>query len=550
MLIDIRSIVTARGTLSFCYIFVAFAGVPITSWQAAVRMKKFGLRTTLAAVFALSALLCAYQQILPGQSNQVLQTEDIVIDTQAPSHPFPHYWEQMFGSGRASLSLRQSYRRDLKAVKAVTEFRYVRFHAIFDRDVGLYSEDKQGHVDYNFTIVDQIYDGLLANGIRPFVELSFMPPALASTPQQQEFFYHPYIAPPRDWSRWGDLIRAFAQHLVARYGVDEVSQWYFEVWNEPNIGFWAGEPKQATYFHLYDVAARALKSVSPQLRVGGPATAQAAWASAFIAHCAQDKVPVDFVSTHVYGDDTAEDVFGTHQKIPRNDMVVMAVKKVHDEVASSPMPHLPIIFSEYNATYMNIPDITDSAFMGPWLAETIARCDGLVRLLSYWAFSDVFEEQGVAKKPFYGGYGLVATGGIPKAAYNDFALLHRLGTERLTEKPGPLIVTRRMNGTLAVAVWNYAPPGNGGSVRTYKISFEGLSGPHHAIIWTVDEHHGSPLATWKAMSEPNFPSPNQQEVLRQAAQLPPPEIEEVAANGPAVTLELQPHALSLIEITQ
>jgi xylan 1,4-beta-xylosidase len=513
-------------------------------------MKKSHLQTTLTIGIALLALLCTRQQILPGQAGSTPQVEEITIDTQAASHPFPHYWEQMFGSGHAGLSLRQSYRQDLKAVKHVTDFQYVRFHGIFDRDVGLYNENKQGQPEYNFTSVDQIYDGLLENGIRPFVELSFMPQALASTPQQQEFFYHPYIAPPKDWTRWGDLIRTFAQHLVARYGIDDVSQWYFEVWNEPNIGFWAGEPKQSTYFQLYDVAARALKSVSPRIRVGGPATAQAAWVSAFIAHCAEIKVPVDFVSTHVYGDDTAEDVFGTHQKIARNDMVVMAIKKVHDEVASSTMPNLPIIFSEYNATYMNIPDITDSAFMGPWLAETISRSDGLVHSLSYWSFSDVFEEQGVAKTPFYGGYGLVATGHISKAAYNDFALLHRLGTERLTETSAQVIVTRRIDGTLAMALWNYAPPGDGGIARTYKLSFKGLSGAHHAIIWTVDKHHGSPFATWEAMGKPNFPSRAQQQVLRQAGQLPPPTIEALPADNPALSLTLEPHTLSVIELTE
>ncbi|TAM82750.1 MAG: glycosyl hydrolase family 39 [Acidobacteria bacterium] len=513
-------------------------------------MEKSNFQTMLAMGSLLLALLCTYQQFLPGQSNLGARAENITIDTQAPSHPFPHYWEQMFGSGRASLSLRESYRHDLKAVKAVTEFRYVRFHGIFDRDVGVYNENKQGQAEYNFTYVDQIYDGLLASGIRPFVELSFMPQALASTSQQQEFFYHPYITPPKDWNRWGDLIGSFAQHLVARYGIDEVSQWYFEVWNEPNIGFWAGEPKQAKYFHLYDVAARSLKSVSVRIRVGGPATAQAAWVSAFVAHCAKEKVPVDFVSTHVYGDDTAENVFGTSQKITRRDMVAMAVKKVHDEVASSPMPYLPIIFSEYNATYMNIRDITDSAFMGPWLAETISRCDGLVHLLSYWAFSDVFEEQGVAKTPFYGGYGLVATGHISKAAYNDFALLHRLGTERLSEKPGPLIVTRRGDGTLAVALWNYAPPGHGGVARVYDLSFEGLRGAHHAIVWTVDQHHGSPLAAWEAMGGPQFPAPSQQQILRQAGQLFPPIIESMAADHPSLSITLEPHGLSLIEITQ
>jgi xylan 1,4-beta-xylosidase len=501
------------------------------------------LRITLLAL----ALACL-AGVLPAQTEPASQTQTIVINAEAPAHPFPHYWEKMFGSGHAILALRQSYRRDLKSMKRVTDFQYVRFHGIFDRDVGLYSENRQGQPEYNFTNVDQIYDGLLARGIRPFVELSFMPQALASTPERQPFFYHPYIAPPKDWNRWGDLVRAFAQHLVDRYGIDEVSEWYFEVWNEPNIGFWAGTPKQATYFHLYDVAASALKGVSPRIRVGGPATAQAAWVSAFIRHCADGHVPVDFISTHVYGDDTAQDIFGTHQKIARRDMVVMAVRKVHDEVKSSPLPNLPIIFSEYNATYMNIRDITDSAFMGPWLAQTISRCDGLVQLLSYWDFSDVFEEQGVAKTPFYGGYGLVATGHIHKAAYNDFALLHRLGDERLDDKNGPVIVTRRADGTLAIALWNYAPPGNGGTARTYKLSINGLSGTHRAIIWTVDKHRGSPLATWEAMGKPDFPTPSQQQILRQAAQLPPPEIEPLAAENPTITLTLQPHALSLIEI--
>jgi xylan 1,4-beta-xylosidase len=514
-------------------------------------MKTFDFRTQFAAFAIFLALAGTGRRVgLLGLENPAPGSESIVINTQAPAQPFPHYWEKMFGSGHAILALRQSYRRDLKSVKHVTDFKYVRFHGIFDRGVGLYSENKQCQVEYNFTNVDQIYDGLLANGIRPFVELSFMPQALASTPERQEFFYHPYIAPPKDWNRWGNLTRTFAQHLVARYGIDEISQWYFEVWNEPNISFWAGKPKQAAYFHLYDVAARAIKSVSPRLRVGGPATAQAAWVSAFIKHCADGNVPVDFVSTHVYGNDTAEDVFGTHQKISRRDMVVLAVKKVHDEVQASPMPNLPIIFSEYNAGYSNIRNVIDSSFMGPWLAQTISRCDGLIHLLSYWAFSDVFEEQGVARTPFYGGFGLVATGHIPKAVYNDFALLHRLGRERLDVQSGPVIATRRADGTLAIALWNYASPGNGGSARTYKLSFGGLSGAHRAIIWTVDKHHGSPLATWEAMGQPAFPSRAQQQILRQAAQLPPPAIEALSTDDPALTLTLEPHALSLIEITQ
>src|SRR5579864_4123745 len=254
---------------------------------------------------------------VPGADAQRGTKPDaIIVDANAPSHPFSHFWEEMFGSGRAVLSLRESYRRDLREVKQNTNFEYVRFHAIFHDEVGVYDEDGQGRPLYNFSYVDQIYDGLLANGVRPFVELSFMPQKLAAQNILQSFWYKPNVSPPKDWGKWNDLIATFTKHLVDRYGIDEVAQWYFEVWNEPNLDFWAGEPRQATYWELYDNTAQAIKKVNSRLRVGGPATAQAAWVDAFIKHCAESKIPVDFVSSHVYGNDRAEDVFGTQENIP------------------------------------------------------------------------------------------------------------------------------------------------------------------------------------------------------------------------------------------
>jgi xylan 1,4-beta-xylosidase len=486
-----------------------------------------------------------------GQANAASQTETIAIDAQAPSQPFPHCWERMFGSGRAILSLRDGYRRDLREVKKATGFEYIRFHAIFHDEVGLYDEDAQGKPVYNYSYIDQIYDGLLENHVRPFVELSFMRRKLAATNNLHPFWYHPYNSPPRDWDRWGDLIQHFAQHLVDRYGIVEVSQWYFEVWNEPNIDFWAGDPKEATYYHLYDVSARALKRVSPRLRVGGPATAQAAWVDRFIQHCADGNVPADFVSTHVYANDTAEDVFGTHDKIPRDQMVYRSVKKVHDQVKASARPDLPIIFSEYNASYMNEVDVTDSAFMGPWLANTIRQCDGLVDTMAYWAFSDVFEEQGVVKRPFYGGYGLMAVGHIPKAAFNDFKLLHELGTQRIGIDSDSAVATRRQDGSLAIALWNYVPPGSGGTSKQVTVSLKGIHGTGEARIQIIDREHGSAMAAWEAMGKPDFPSREQQEKLRKAAELGPPEIRPLPETSPStLALTLPPQSLALIEITK
>jgi xylan 1,4-beta-xylosidase len=188
----------------------------------------------LAVLLVLASVASVEVLATPGPP---ATTETIVIDATAPARPFPHYWERMFGSGRAVLTLRESYRRDLRAVRQITDFKYVRFHAIFHDEVGVYDEDAHGNPVYNFSYVDQIYDGLLENGVRPFVELSFMPRKLAATNVTHPFWYKQYTGPPKDWNKWEDLIYQFTKHLVERYGIDEVSQWYFEVWNEPNIDF-------------------------------------------------------------------------------------------------------------------------------------------------------------------------------------------------------------------------------------------------------------------------------------------------------------------------
>jgi len=450
----------------------------------------------------------------------------------------------MFGSGRAILSLRESYRQDLRSVHEITNFKYVRFHAIFHDEVGVYDENSLGQPVYNFSYVDQIYDGLLANGVKPFVELSFMPNKLAAAPKLHAFWYTPNVNPPRDWTKWEALITAFAEHLVKRYGIDEVASWYFEVWNEPNIDFWAGEPKQATYWELYDRTSTAIKKVSAKLRVGGPATAQAAWVDAFIQHCAQNSIPVDFVSTHVYGNDSSTDVFNTNEDIPRDQMVCRAVKKVHEQIRSSAKPSLPLIWSEFNASYKNETEVTDSVYMGPWLAETIQQCDGLVDIMSYWSFSDVFEEQGVVKTPFYGGYGLLAEDSIPKPAFDAFKLLHKLGDQRLSLDSNSALVTKNEDGSLVIALWNYELPDQTGQVRNIRLRLKNTQA-RHAVIWRIDADHGDFHAAYKKIHEPSYLTPAEILELRAAAVINP-ETRDLM-NG-ELTLPLPAPGLAVIEL--
>ncbi|HSY70066.1 MAG TPA: hypothetical protein VK813_15555 [Edaphobacter sp.] len=480
-----------------------------------------------------------------ASSRQSLAQEHIEINATAQTTPFPHFWEQMFGSGRAILTLRESYRSDLRAVKQVADFRYVRFHAIMDDQVGAYNEDEHGNPVYNFAYVDEIYDGLLKNGVRPVVEISFMPKKLAFNPDAlHPFWYKPNVSPPKSMEKWDGLMTHFAQHLVDRYGIDEVSQWYFEVWNEPNIDFWGGVPRQKSYFELYDHTAGDLKSVSPRLRVGGPATAAAAWISDFLKHTSEHHVPVDFVSTHGYADDTVENLFGTDEEISMDERMGRAVSKVRAEIKSSATPDLPLLWTEWNVQGMN--ESRDTIFVGPALANTIRECDGLVDMLSFWTFSDVFEEGGPISRPFIGEFGLRAKGGINKPSYYSFGLLHQLGSRRIANASKNIIATKTADGDIAVAAWNLVDPDQQGTTRTMEITFRDVPPNAKVTLQRVDSDHGNVLKQYAAMNKPVDPTPAQVEQLNRETALPAPS-QSTLKNG-TLELQLTPNALVLVKI--
>ena len=471
----------------------------------------------------------------------------VTIDANTPASPFPHFWEQMFGSGRAILALRESYRSDLRAVKQVTGFRYVRFHNLLHDEVGVYDEDEQGKPIYNFTYIDQIYDGLLQNGVRPVVEISFMPKKLALRQDVHPFWYKQIVSPPKDYKKWDDLMRALAQHLVDRYGIYEISQWYFEVWNEPNIDFWSGDPKQATYFELYDHTARALKAVSPQIRVGGPATSSAHWVDDFIAHVAKENVPVDFISSHGYADDTTEDLFGQKLDIPMNQRVCRAIGKVHDQIANSARPKLPLFWTEWSVPSYGELHARDNVYVGPALAYDIAQCDGLVDMMSWWTFSDVFEEGGVRREPFVGAFGLIDVGGIKKPSYNAYKLLHLLGETRLGKDPNSL-VTKRKDGTLVVALWNLVEMDDlkKGKPQSLSLTFKEVKSDATVSVHRLDSEHGNSQAAFEAIGRPQYPTQKQIQELNAKAELAPPQ--QVRLKNGKLQLEIPVNGLVVLEV--
>jgi len=499
-----------------------------------------------AANWMLLLVMCV--SAVPARA-QDTHDQTIIVDAHAAATPFPHFWEEMFGSGRAVLSMRESYRNDLRDVKSITGFQYIRFHAIFHDELGVYDEDKQGNAVYNFSYVDQIYDGLLNNGVRPFVELSFMPKKLASNPDAlHNFWYKQNVSPPKDYAKWDAFMKAFVQHLVDRYGIDEVSQWYFEVWNEPNIDFWVGNPKQSTYFELYDHTALDVKSVNPRLRVGGPSTAQAAWIGDLIAHAVANNIPLDFVSSHIYGSEKATKVFGpdTKESISLEDMVWRGTQKMHDEILHSQRPNLPLIVSEFNVRSSNLK-LLDSTYVGPALANTIRECDGLTAMMSFWTFSDVFEEQGPVKTPFHGGFGLMAAGGIPKPSYVSFELLHRLGQTRLANSADNILVTMDKQGHTVVALWNLVPVGTAdGASKMVHLHLQNFKLLQRASVLRVDDQHSNALTAYVAMGSPRYPSQAQIKTMRDAGKLSPPEVHTIHNNTLDITIP--PNGLDVITL--
>ena len=500
------------------------------------------MKNKLRTLTILFSLALSVSTFLTGQSSNVIN-----VDANAKGKPFPHFWEQMFGSGRAILSLRESYRNDLREVRKATDFRYVRFHNILHDEVGVYDEDSSGKPIYNFTYVDQIYDGLLQNGVRPVVEISFMPKKLALRQDVHPFWYKQIVSPPKDYAKWDDLMRAFATHLVGRYGIDEVAQWYFEVWNEPNIDFWSGEPKQATYFELYDHTARALKSVDSRLRVGGPATSSAHWVDDFLAHASKENVPVDFVSSHGYADDTTEDLFGQKLDIPMNQRVCRAIAKVHDQIARSSRPKLPFFWTEWSVPSYGDLHARDNVYVGPALAYDIQQCDGLVDMLSWWTFSDVFEENGVRTQPFDGGFGLMAAGGIKKPSYNAYKLLHLLGSERLAN-PADVLVTRRSDGTLVLAIWNLVEMDQlqNGKARTQTVRFDGVNPNAKVSVFRLDAKHGNTEGVYRAMGSPQYPTRTQVEAINRDGGLKKPESSSLVSRE--LTLQIPVNGLVVVEV--
>ncbi|MDR1128225.1 MAG: hypothetical protein LBL20_02845, partial [Treponema sp.] len=432
-------------------------------------------------------------------------------------------------------------------------------------------------LNYNFTYIDDIFDFLLSAGLRPFVELSFMPGALAGG-EKTVFFYRGNVTPPEDPEAWENLVSAFMEHIIRRYSLEEVERWYFEVWNEPNLeDFWGGSFDD--YMELYRGAARAVKAAGSLIPVGGPAVSSFQYGGArafldrFLAACAKEKLPLDFISGHpypVYYYDTKD---GRKEVLPGPGQSREDILWIRGRVDSSAYPDAELFLDEWGSSCRPDDLLHDTAFMGTFLIQNYLSCQGLAQSLAYWALSDVFEEAGVPCREFHGGFGLVNKSGLRKPQYFAFVFLNRLGAEIICQEKN-YIVTRktgkkRETESVQVLVWNYVhynrsyAEGDRTALDYYDRYgvFEEKetlacriiipnAGSRPCLIEKsqFDRGHGSAFDFWLKNGAIEYPSPGQLELL--TAQCRPHQEIFIKRSGETLALEaaLPPFGFAFFDI--
>ncbi|HEY1686572.1 MAG TPA: hypothetical protein VGG19_17545 [Tepidisphaeraceae bacterium] len=370
--------------------------------------------------------------------------------------PLDHRFNFCVGSDRAAIHLRDDDMQQLKYVHEACGFRYVRFHGLLSEEMHVYSETPDGKPIYNWKNIDKIYDGFLAMGVKPFVELGFMPTALASG-KDTVFCYKSNITPPKSYEKWGAFIQALVQHWTDHYGAQEVKTWPFEVWNEANIRlFWTGT--EADYFHLYDVTARAIKAVNSDYRVGGPAGANNQWIPAFIVHCHVNHIPLDFISDHHYGCYNGYvDPDGTKKLVLdwKPDAIVGSIEQTKKMITDSSMPSLPYYVTEWSTSYTPRDPTHDSYFSAAYILEKLKQAGTTADCMSYWTYSDIFQEAWPIPSPFHGGFGLLNFQGLRKPAFFSYEFLNRLGPTQLKCADPRSWVCKDNNG-VQILFWDFS----------------------------------------------------------------------------------------------
>jgi xylan 1,4-beta-xylosidase len=473
---------------------------------------------------------------------KVASAGTITVDASKQTAGNPHFWSAAFGTGRAKLVLRSDWQTHNKIGNRELGAQRVRGHGLLNDDVGLWKSAGT----YDWKNLDTYLTAITSANMRPIIELDFMPTGLSSKSGSA-------TSPPKDYAEWKNFVKALTQHLVDKYGMDDVSKWYFEVWNEPDYpGFWDGSDMNA-YYTLYDNTVDALTSVIPNVLVGGPATTNAGPVSAFLKHCKSANKRVTFASSHCYPGGSA-----TGTSADPNGLVTDNTTRISAITgAGYSTTDVKSFNTEWNSSYSgqgvgsgdavvsmdnhwNVGFIIKSAKL---LSDQNKGDTAPLDVFSYWALSDVFDEDGgtdgihmtqTPNTPFGTIFGVMTFQGMRKAAFNAFKLLNYTGTKRLMLSGGNdnsggingMATTSDSGDSLQILLYNYNNTLNtaSGSGDSQAISVTGLpsvlAGKEvYVTQYLVDQNHSNPYSVWETQGKPANPTEDQWRQMHAAQHL-------------------------------
>ncbi len=500
---------------------------------------------------------------------------EFLIRSDTPRIPHKKHWQFCVGSGHALLALRTDYTRQLKFIHDTLGIERVRFHGIFNDDMRTRANLAElfpapGAADFveeNFRACGIAYANVLAAGMNPLVELSFMPSSMSKNNVQGVFYYKPCIDVPKDFDEWAAYVQRFVRFLIHRYGAEEVRTWLFEVWNEPDLQVVFFSEDKDAYFRLYETTARAVKSVDPAIRVGGPATSGSKWIASFVRFCKENDVPVDFITTHQYAGDplggvesTGDDLeaeqaeggeswpewmnrMGERLAALEDRSLLSGLRAINpDQTETTDMPNdhfrknsavvrqqageLPVYYTEWNlnATLGAYTNDTrkEAAYDVKNALDVADNVDGS----SLWCFSDIFEELHPFVQEFYGCWGLLSQSGIPKPVYYGMKLLADAPDTRLDLGPDAT------DGEIGIAAFTDEKETHVLLFRQKMkqldlpkeecvVQIELPTRPQNVSLQRIDEEHGNPLKLWEEMGKPDYLNRAEVESIKQRSTVIP-----------------------------
>ncbi len=502
-------------------------------------MRTRGFTRNALAVFGILVMLCT------GVAGQSAQKRVVHADLLRVTGPHSKVPLLVVGAGRAAEGLRADWQDQLATVQTEIGFRYLRMHGLLNDEMGVYGEDKPGNPAFNFRYVDSLYDALLRKQIRPFVELTFMPSKLASG-DSTVFWWKGNTSLPKDPARWAMLMRALIAHWKERYGEAEITQWYYEVWNEPDIRpFWPHSLEE--YFNLYKTTAEAIRSECRKCRIGGPASAVPyAAEEAFEKWIVANPEPVDFISVHAYGvKEGFLDADGSAGTIldPDPDSVSGRMRHSRELLDASPLRNLELHFTEWSSAYTPTDYMHDQYHQASFILDKIKRATPYVNSMSYWTFTDIFEENGPRFTPFHGGFGMINLQGIRKPSFYAFKFLSMLGTDDVATDDSQSWITKSDDGSVQALVWDYSPvtPPAGQTDQVFyrqdlppvdkgqlTVDIANVrNGKYRVAVYQIGYKHNDPFTAYVEMGSPRQLTRAQEDALK-----------NVSSGGPVTQSEI------------